>query len=86
METFDSPDSLRKYALAVALHLRNTGFIKQSEILEQRANVACTTGWEWLGELGLGVEKILGLGALTTDIEEKLHLVLQTTKSKTPYR
>jgi len=65
--------------------LRTEGFIKQSEILEQRANLACTTGWEWLGELGLGIEKISDLGVLSSDIEEKLNKILKATKSSKPY-
>jgi hypothetical protein len=82
---FESPDSLRIYVLAVASELRNEGFVDQSNILEHRANLACTTGWEWLGELGLGVEKIINSGDTTNDINEKLHYILETVKSKTPY-
>jgi len=82
---FESPDTLRKYALAVASQLRTEGFIKQSEILEQRANLACTTGWEWLGELGLCIEQITALGALSNDVEEKLNKILKATNSSKPY-
>jgi len=82
---FESPDSLRKYALAVAAQLRSNGFIEQSEMLEHRANLACTTGWEWLGELGLGVEIIINSASITTEINEKLQNIMKTTKSKSPY-
>ena len=82
---FESPDTLRKYALAVASQLRIEGFIKQSEILEQRANLDSTTGWEWLGDLELGVEQITDLGALSSDVEKKLNKILKATKSSKPY-
>ena len=82
---FKSPDALRRYALAVSSQLRNEGFVESSNILEHRAKLPCTTGWEWLGELGLGVEKIINFGPLSEGIEEKLNKILETTKSKTPY-
>ena len=83
---FKSPSALRKFALAVSSQLRTEGFIEQSKILEQRAKLACTTGWEWLGELGLGVETIISSGSFSKDLEEKLAKILITAKSETPYR
>ena len=82
---FESPDTLRKFTLAVSTQLKSEGFVEQSKILEHRANLVCTTGWEWLGELGLGVKEIIKLGYLNKDIEEKLNKILKTTKSSTPY-
>ena len=54
---FKSPDELRKFSLALTSQMKSEGFVKQSKILEHRANLPCTTGREWLGELGAGVEK-----------------------------
>ena len=82
---FKSPEALRKYALAVSSQLRNEGLIEHSIILEHCAKLPCTTGWEWLGELELGVEEIINLGPLSEDIEEKLDTILKSTKSTTPY-
>ena len=83
---FESPDTLRKYALAVSAQMRSEGLAEQSKILEHRANLPCTSGWEWLGELGLGVEKIISSGSLSKNVEEKLNRILITAKSSTPYR
>jgi len=82
---FKSPDALRHFTLALASQMRVEGNMKQSRILEHRANLVCTTGWEWLGELGAGIEHIRELGKQSNDIEEKLDLILETTKSTNPY-
>ena len=76
---------MRKYALAVSAQMRSEGLAEQSKILEYRANLPCTSGWEWLGELGLGVEKIISSGSLSKNVEEKLNRILITAKSSTPY-
>lgn len=82
---FESPDALRKFSLALASEMKDHGLIKQSRILKHRANLPCTTGWEWLGELGAGIEKIRSFGKQSEEIEEKLEKILITTKSSVPY-
>ncbi len=82
---FDSPDSLWKYSLSVALLMESEGYKQQSKILEHRTKLSCTSGWEWLGELATGIKKIKAFGPLPIEIEEKLEVIAKTTKSETPY-
>ncbi len=81
----DSPSDLRKFALTLALKMKSEGYTKQSKILSHRATLPCTTGWEWLGELGLGIEKIRNIGELPIEIDEKLEIINKISKSSTPY-
>jgi len=82
---FKSPDTLRDFALELAGQLETNGFHLQSSILTQRANLPCTTGWEWLGELQLGVEQIRSMEQLPKEITEKLNQLSQAATSSTPY-
>ncbi len=65
--------------------LKSEGFIEQAEVLESATKMVCTTGWEWLGELGLGIRKVQSMGSYPKDISTKLSIILKTTKSKKPY-
>jgi len=82
---FKSPDELKNCVLDISSLLREEGLVEQSELLEDKANLACTTGWEWLGELGAGVETVLNSGSLSPNTEASLRKVLEATKSTKPY-
>ncbi len=85
MKKFESPDDLWKYSLDPASALIAEGYKEQAAILESKAKLSCTTGWEWLGELGVGVQQIRAMGILPTEFERKLDNILKTTKSEAPY-
>ena len=85
MKKFESPDDLRRYALALASFMKAQGYREQANILASRANLPCTTGWEWLGELGEGINQICRSGRFSEEIEEKIKAILKTTKSEKPY-
>ena len=85
MKEFKSPDELKRYALALASCMKAQGYQKQASILESRANLPCTTGWEWLGELGEGINKIRRSGRFPEEIEEKIGYILKASKSEKPY-
>ena len=85
MKSFDTPDELRKYILATSALMRCGGYEQESNILEGRERLSCTSGWEWLGEITLGVEGILNAGNLPNEISSKLETILATAKSKKPY-
>ncbi|MEE2730546.1 MAG: hypothetical protein VYA55_06955 [Pseudomonadota bacterium] len=65
--------------------LKSDGFEDQAGILESATKMVCTTGWEWLGELGIRVKKVQSMGPYPEDLNKKLSIILKTTKSKTPY-
>ena len=65
--------------------MKAQGYQEQASILESRANLPCTTGWEWLGELGKGINQICRSGRFSDEIEEKIGSILETTKSEKPY-
>ena len=85
MKVFSSPDELRKYSLALASEMMVAGYKEQSRILEFQANMVCTTGWEYLGELLEGVYQVRAIGNLPDELEQKLKIIYKTSKSKTPY-
>ena len=85
MKEFKSPDEFRRYALALASVMKAQGYQEQASILESRANLPCTTGWEWLDELGEGINQIRRSGSFPEEIEEKIGSILKTTKSEKPY-
>lgn len=85
MKTFKSPDDLRRYALALASFMKAQGYQEQASILEARANLPCTTGWEWLGELSEGINQIRRSGKFPEKIEEMIDYILKATKSEKPY-
>ena len=71
--------------MGVSRELEEGGFPEQARALETATKTVCMSGWEWLGELGLGVEAVKSKGALPKNISEKLELILATAKSKKPY-
>jgi hypothetical protein len=82
---FKSPDELRKFVLDISSRIRAEGLIKQAEILEHRANLVCTTGQEWLRELGEGVKAANSLGSIPKDVEDDLLEVMHAATSPDPY-
>ena len=82
---FKTPEDFQRYLLALASEMKVAEYIEQSKILEFRARMPCTTGWEWLGEILEGVTQIRSLDELPKEIEDKLIIVMKTTQSETPY-
>ena len=85
MKKFESPDDLRKYSLELSSALMVAGYNEQAIILESKARLCCTTGWEWLGELSTGVQRIRAMGSLPAEFEQKLEAIFKATKSNEPY-
>lgn len=84
-QTFNTPDELWRYCLALAEKMRNDGHIDQAKQLEFYTRLPCTTGSEWLGELSLAVKNIMRAQCYSKEINDSLNNVLKTTKSKSPY-
>ena len=65
---------------------KEKGLIEQSEILSHRATLPCTTGWEWLGELKLGIKKIEAIGKIPTELKKELKIIKEIANSTDPYK
>jgi hypothetical protein len=52
---FDTPDALRDFAVETAAMMRTAGLLEAARKLDSAATAACTTGSEWLGEIGLAL-------------------------------
>ena len=85
MKNFSSPSEFRKYVLAVSAALDVHGYHDDSMMLEDAARMSCTTGGEWLSEIGSAVRKIKKISSLPTSLEEKLITTLKTTQALQPY-
>jgi hypothetical protein len=83
--SFASPSDLREFALETALQLGKANLSEASEILEVAANYATSSGWEWLGELGLASEKIKMESQLPAKIASRIERILTASKSQQPY-
>lgn len=58
MNTLSNPSDLHAFVLKLADELAHAGMPEAAEALRAAATVACTTGSEWLGELGLAVREV----------------------------
>lgn len=52
---FDTPDALREFAVETAAMMRTAGLLEAARKLDSAAAAVCTTGSEWLGEIGLAL-------------------------------
>ncbi len=86
MKSFGLPDELREFTLQVADRLESAGLGDAAAILRDGANFPATTGWEWLGELALAVERIRGRFDVSPALYDELRAILKTAKSRRPYR
>ena len=82
---FASPSALREFVLETASQLHKANLTKAGEILEAAANYVTSSGWEWLGELGLASEKIRNEYQLPSNIASRTERVLTAVKSQQPY-
>ena len=85
MPEFQTPSELRQYVLEVAAEIESSGLAEAAALLRDGANFPATTGWEWLGELALAVEKVRDRFTLPAGTREPLSLVLKTARSDRPY-
>jgi hypothetical protein len=82
---FNSPDALRKFALSAAAQLREGGREGAAGDLEDAANAACSSGWEWLGQLGVATSNILATFRLSEKLTEQLARIQTAARSSSPY-
>ncbi len=82
---FESPDALRKFIINLALQMETNGYIEPSKILIHRANLACTTGSEWLEELHEAVITVSTMADFPNKIKQSLAEISKAAKSTTPY-
>jgi hypothetical protein len=84
-EKFASPSALRQFAIETATLLRQTGLNEAGDILEAAANFAATTGWEWLGELGIATKTIQKRTDLPDSLRSRISRIAQAAASRQPY-
>ncbi|HEV2232939.1 MAG TPA: hypothetical protein VGV68_05995 [Terriglobia bacterium] len=76
MSTFPSPSDLRAFVLNLADELARAGMPEASERLRGAACAVCTTGSEWLGELGHAVRETQKNHRPPTEFQEALERVM----------
>ena len=84
-EKFPSPDALREFALETAAQLRAVGRPEAGEILESAANLVTSSGWEWLGELGVAATSIRKRFPLPDGIADRVARIRKVATSRQPY-
>ena len=85
MKKITTPSALRKYALALAAVLYTEGYVTESSLLEEAARLPCTTGGEWLSELGAACIRINKNTKLTILLKQQIDDLLTLVTSKKPY-
>jgi hypothetical protein len=83
--TFHSADELWKYSMQVVSLLREGGMGEAADLLESGVRYSTSSGWEWLGELGLAVERVSERYRPSPAVREALQVIRRTARSETPY-
>lgn len=76
MNAFASPSDLRAFVINLSDELARAGLPEASERLRAAATASCTTGSEWLGELGLAVREVQQKHCPPTAIQAELERVM----------
>ncbi|HEV2350491.1 MAG TPA: hypothetical protein VG028_11670 [Terriglobia bacterium] len=76
MKAFSSPGELRDFVLKLADELAIAGISEAAEHLHAAATLPCTTGSEWLGELGLAVREVQRKHTPPAQFDDALDLVM----------
>jgi hypothetical protein len=76
MKTFSSPSDLRAFVLNLADEFASAGMPEASGRLREAATLPCTTGSEWLGELGLAVREIQQKHRFSSTTQDALESVM----------
>jgi hypothetical protein len=84
-EGFASPSALRQFAMESAIQLRQARLSEAGDIMEAAANFAATTGWEWLGELGIAARTIQKRFDLPDELCSRVSRIAEAATSKHPY-
>jgi len=69
----------------VAAQLRTAGLSEAAERLEAATTYSATSGWEWLGELAVGVSEIRKRFCVPQPIAASLDRILRVARSRRPY-
>lgn len=85
LDHFASPSALRQFALDSGVQLRNAGLDEAGDMMEAAANFPATTGWEWLGELGLAAKTIGERFNLSDVLRARVVRIARTAASRQPY-
>jgi hypothetical protein len=77
---FDSPDDLNRFIKLLSDELESAGNHDAAARLAAVQDSACTTGSEWLGELGTAVKAIRNAGTLPAAFDKKLDLIMKEVR------
>ncbi len=84
-EPFASPSALWQFCMETVSMLRHAGMAEAADTLETATKYVTSSGWEWLGELGLAARSIRERCDLKEPLGTRISRIEQTTKSKKPY-
>ncbi len=84
-EQFTSPSALRVFALETAAQLRAAGQPEAGEVMKAAATFVTSSGWEWLGELGLAAASIRERFQVPDLVAERLTRIREAATSRQPY-
>lgn len=65
--------------------LRTAGFTGAADTLKSATKYVTSSGWEWLGELGLAAQTIQKGNKLPDPLAARVSLIVATATSKRPY-
>jgi len=81
---FASPSELRQFAIETAAQLRQVGLNEAGDIMESAAKYVTSSGWEWLGELGIAARTIKKRFDLSAILRARVSRIGKAAKSKDP--
>jgi len=73
---FNSPNDLYLYTVATAQMLADSSFPEAAQKLEQVNGIFCTTGSEWLGDLGLVIRSFEKEYLIPKEIQDRFNAIM----------
>src|SRR5437762_7417607 len=82
---FTSPSALWQFAVETAMQLRQAGLSEAGDIMESAAKFVTSSGWEWLGELGVAAKTITKRFNLPEALRARVSRIGEAATSRHPY-
>jgi len=82
---FASPSALWEFAIETVSQLRQAGMSEAADLLKGAACYVTSSGWEWLGELGVATASIRKRFHLPGPIASRIKRIHRTATSRRPY-
>jgi hypothetical protein len=82
---FQNPSELWEYSMDVVSRLRAAGLNDAADTLETGVRHVTSSGWEWLGELGLAAGRVSKGYRTPPELRQALETIIRTARSRRPY-